>query len=359
MEKLIDAYKELIVQIATPYSTGTGFYLSGLDIIVTNEHIVRDNRELVIQGILFEKQIARVIFVDEKFDLAFLKATHHGETNHVISLDHELTFETGDPVAALGQHFGREYVINEGKIVEAHDLQYGLDYILHDAVLSPGNSGGPLLNAQGKVIGINTFFEDTAGSSGVSLPINYLREIVEAFVAAEQEEGLRCPTCETLVFASQITANKCVACGKKVKLPSTVPLFEPLGVSKTIEELLQKIGYDVPLSRIGPSNWEVKEGSATVNIYYHEKTGLIIGDAYLCSLPEQDSNPLYEYLLKQNYEIEGLTLSIKGQDIVLSLLIYDRYLNMDTGMRMIRRFLEKADYFDNILVENYGATWRN
>ena len=76
-------------------------------------------------------------------------------------------------------------------------------------------------------------------------------------------------------------------------------------------------------------------------------------------MPKDNINPLYEYLLKQNYEIEGLTFSIKENDIVLSLLIYDRYLNMDTGMKLFKYLFERADYYDNILVEEYGAIWKN
>ena len=84
-----------------------------------------------------------------------------------------------------------------------------------------------------------------------------------------------------------------------------------------------------------------------------------MGDASLCLLPKENIKPLYEYLLKQNHEIEGLTFSIKENDIVLSLLIYDRYLNMDTGMKLFQHLFQKADDYDNILVEKYGAIWKN
>jgi len=67
---------------------------------------------------------------------------------------------------------------------------------------------------------------------------------------------------------------------------------------------------------------------------------------------------MHEYLLRQNHEIEGLTFSIRGQDIVLSLLIYDRYLNAETGMKLFQHLFERADYYDNVLVEVYGAIWK-
>jgi len=56
--------------------------------------------------------------------------------------------------------------------------------------------------------------------------------------------------------------------------------------------------------------------------------------------------------------MEGLNFSIKEQDIILSLLIYDRYLNVDTGIQLFKHLFEKADYYDNILVEEYGALWK-
>ena len=67
---------------------------------------------------------------------------------------------------------------------------------------------------------------------------------------------------------------------------------------------------------------------------------------------------VYEYLLRENYRNEGVTLSVKGQDIILSLLIYDRYLKDEIAEKLLQNLFEKADYYDNILVEQYGAKWR-
>ena len=93
-------------------------------------------------------------------------------------------------------------------------------------------------------------------------------------------------------------------------------------------------------------------------ICYHDKSGLISADTVLCELPKQNIKPLYEYLLRENFSNEGMTLSLNGQDIVLSLLIFDRYLNEDTGKEMLAKLFEKADFYDNLLVEKYGAVWK-
>jgi serine protease Do len=63
-------------------------------------------------------------------------------------------------------------------------------------------------------------------------------------------------------------------------------------------------------------------------------------------------------LLRQNYENNGFQFNVVGQDIVLSLLIYDKYLNEEVALELLKNLFEKADYYDNILVEKYGAAWK-
>jgi len=358
MKEVIDLYRSVVIQIATPYSTGTGFYLKEAGLIVTNEHVVRDNKEVVIDGELFEKQLVRVIFLDPKYDLAFLEAPEETGVPEV-QLAMKKKLAEGDQIIAIGHPFGLRYTATQGIVSNTMHEVSGLFYLQHDAALNPGNSGGPLVDKDGHVVGVNTFIMREGDNIGFSLPVLYLQETIEEFSQASGRIGVRCSSCANLVFEDTVEQdNYCPFCGAKVQLPDQVEAYEPVGVSKTIEDMLDQAGHDVQLSRRGPNNWEILQGSAKINISYYEKTGLITGDAYLCLLPKENIKPLYEYLLRQNYEIEGLTFSIKGQDIILSLLIYDRYLNVDTGMKLFQHLFEKADYHDNVLVEKYGAIWK-
>lgn len=357
MKEVIEKFKEVVIQIATPYSTGTGFYLKEHDIIVTNEHVVRGNREAVIDGKGFDKQITPILYVDQRYDLAFLKASKHLKTLPSITLSNKKEIQEGESVIAVGHPFGLKYTATQGIISNTNHVQNDLKYIQHDAALNPGNSGGPLINEKGNVIGVNTFIIRDGNNIGFSLPVHYLEDTLASFLKGNGEVGIRCHSCSNLVFESTIDNNYCPHCGTKLELPSTSEKYEPTGVKKTIEELLEKLNYVVDLSRRGPNNWEVVQGSAKINISYHEKTGMIIGDAHLCHLPKENIKPIYKYLLKENFEMEGLTFSVKGQDIILSLLIYDRYFNEDTGMTLIKHLLERSDHYDNILVEEFGANW--
>jgi len=354
---IIEAFKEVVIQIATPYSIGTGFYLPDVKIIVTNEHVVRDNKEVVVKGATIEKQKAVVKYLDAKYDLAFLEASVEMESpdSDFIELSH---LNEGDIVIAIGHPFGFKYAATEGILSNLDHNQDGVRYIQHDAALNPGNSGGPLLNQEGKIIGINTFVVKDGNNIGFSLPAQYLKASIETYISKGRQESIRCNSCSNIIVEEEIQGSYCMFCGSRAQAISSIEPYEPLGVNKTIEEMLVKANIDIDLSRRGPNQWEIKRGSANINISYHTKSGLIIGDAFLCQLPNSDISEIYKYLLRENYNLEGLTLSVKKQDIILSLLIYDQYLNVESADKLFEKLYDAADYYDNILVEQFGAIWK-
>ena len=360
MEQVIELYQKVVVQVSTPYSTGTGFYLKSHNLIVTNDHVVRDNRQVVIDGVKFEKQLVRVMFSDPEYDLALLEGPVDSEGLPNVRLETDTQkYEEGLSILAIAYPFGLPYTATPGQVLNAGLEDQSIHYIEHSAVSDPGYSGGPLVNAAGDVLGVNMFGALDEDSSRRSLPAHYLEKTLEAFLKGNGQIGQRCFSCGKAVFEQIVDKKTCPHCNTRISLPSEAEEYEPEGVAKTVESLLYESGYKVDLSRRGPNHWQIREGSARINISYYEKHGLIIGDAFLCNLPKDNAKPLYEFLLRQNYSIDSLTFSVKGQDIVLSLLIYDRYLNLDTGMKLFAHLFERADYYDNVLVEEYGAGWKN
>jgi serine protease Do len=353
---VIEKYKKAVVQLATPFTTGTGFYLEDYKLIVTNEHVVHDNRYVIVKSNYFKKQLVRVAFTDQKYDLAFLQPPDEHEMLNV-SLAVNENYTQGEQIIAVGHPFGLKYTATQGIISNTLHEAKGINYLQHDAALNPGNSGGPLVNLHGRILGINTFIIRDGNNIGFSLPSKYLRKTLDEFTLAESNSGTRCQSCGNLVFNKLIEEKYCPFCGTSLVLPSQIEAYEPIGINRTIEMMLSELGYDVRLARIGMQNWELERGSAKIRISYHNKTGLISGDVYLCSLPKDNIKPLYTYLLRENYDLKDLSLSIVGQDVLLSLLIFDRYFNVETGQEMFRRLVEKADYYDNILIEEYGARW--
>jgi len=358
MKDIIETYKDYVVQIATPYSTGTGFLLPHEGLIVTNEHVVRDNNEVVVEGRLIPKQMAKVLYLDQKYDLSFIKAPPLSGNAEWIEIESKTRLHEGDLIIAVGHPFGLKYTATQGIVSNTMHMQNDIQYIQHDAALNPGNSGGPLINEHGRIVGVNTFIVQNGNSIGFSLPANYLVETIQAFSKGLDDEATRCESCSNIVFGKSSTGHYCFHCGTKIKMPSDAEPYEAVGMQRTIEDTLIRLGYQVNICRRGPNNWELIHGSATIEIAYHDQSGLILCDAILCYLPKTQIQELYEYLLRQNYKMQHSSLSLRGNEIILSMIMVDRQLDVQQGYHQIKHLMERADYYDDQLVNLYGAIWK-
>ncbi|MFD2918959.1 trypsin-like peptidase domain-containing protein [Terrimonas rubra] len=357
-QQIIEKYQQAIIQIATNNGTGTGFYLKEFDIIVTNDHVVADNAEVTIAGKLFEKVFSRVWYTDRKHDLAFLEAPKNIELPDVRLGVYE-SMKDGDAVLAIGHPFGLNYTATQGVVSKVDRIRDGLKFIQIDAAINPGNSGGPLVNKSGEVIGVNSFIIKGGDNLGFALPVSYLREALQMYLPNRGQASTRCYSCSYLVTASNIESKKyCPSCGTEVKLPEIPEKeTEPVGAAKTIEDILRELGKDVRLAREGVNNWSVKEGSAKIKIAYNADNYFIAGDAYLCQMPADVTKikPLYQYLLQENYKLDGLVLSCVKNNIVLSRIIYDLDMNKETGVNEFKNLFTNADKYDDVLKHEFGC----
>jgi serine protease Do len=361
VQQIIESYQPAIIQIATQTATGTGFYVKEFDLIVTNDHVVGDNPEVTIAGKLFSKTLSRVWYTDRKHDLAFLETPREIILPEVKLGNYE-SMKDGDAVVAIGHPYGLNYTATQGVISKVDRIRDGLKFIQIDAAINPGNSGGPLVNDDGEVIGVNSFIIRGGDNLGFALPVNYLLEALRLYLPNKGQPSTRCPSCNYLVTPANIDSQKyCPSCGSEVKLPILPEKeIEPVGVAKTVEEVLKELGKDVKLAREGQNVWSVKEGSAKIKITYNPENYFIAGDAYLCQLPADATKikSLYQYLLQENYRVNGLVLSCMKQNIVLSSIIYDLDMTKENGAEIFQRLFKKADEYDDHLKSTFGCAQR-
>ncbi|TMI85822.1 MAG: trypsin-like serine protease [Bacteroidetes bacterium] len=361
VQQIIESFQPAIIQIATQTATGTGFYVKEFDLIVTNEHVIGNNAEVTIAGKLFAKTLSRVWYTDRKHDLAFLEAPKNAILPE-LKLGNYESMKDGDQVLAIGHPYGLNYSATQGVISKIDRIRDGLKFIQIDAAINPGNSGGPLVNDNAEVIGVNSFIIRGGDNLGFALPVNYLREALQLYLPNKGQPSTRCHSCNYLVTPANIDSKKyCPSCGTEVKLPIMPEKeTEPIGVSKTVEEILKELGKDVKLAREGQNNWSVKEGSAKIKINYNPENYFITGDAYLCQLPTDATRirPLYQYLLKENYRMNGLVLSCVKQNIVLSSIVYDLDMTKESGVEIFQDLFKKADEYDDYLKKEFGCVDR-
>ena len=173
-------------------SLGSGFIVEKQKdsyFVVTNNHVVGDAEEILVKLDQGEEYEAELIGTDERKDFAILRIESPDKELPVASLGDSDSLYVGDWVLAIGSPFGYKSSVTAG-IVSALGRQNGPDgnindFIQTDASINQGNSGGPLVNMTGKVVGINTWITTSTGGSiglGFSIPINNVKRTIRDFI---------------------------------------------------------------------------------------------------------------------------------------------------------------------------------
>lgn len=192
-------------------SLGSGVVLSADGYILTNNHVVdgADALEVVAEGETYE---AKLIGTDPSSDLAVIKVD--GATLKPIELGNSADLVVGEWVMAAGSPFGMEQSVSTG-IVSAVNRSYAdeesgaiyTNMIQTDAAINSGNSGGALVDAEGKLIGINTLIMSTSGTSsgvGFAIPVDYAAGIAEQIIQGKSPSHAQ-------MGVSMITVNDQIA----------------------------------------------------------------------------------------------------------------------------------------------------
>jgi S1-C subfamily serine protease len=176
-------------------SLGSGFVVDKAGHVVTNYHVVQGARQIRVSFSNGASMKATVVGTDPSSDLAVLKIDASSRALTPLSLGDSDLAKVGDPVVAIGNPFGLDRTVTAG-IVSAIQRAitapngYTIDHVIQtDAAINHGNSGGPLLNARGDVIGVNSQIEtgDNSSSSGnvgvgFAIPSNTVKAVIAQLI---------------------------------------------------------------------------------------------------------------------------------------------------------------------------------
>jgi S1-C subfamily serine protease len=177
----------------TQRALGSGFVIDKAGHIVTNYHVVRGANTIQVSFSNNERFKARLVGVDPSTDIAVLKVDVKSRALKALPLGNSDSVRVGDQVIAIGNPFGLDRSVTAGIVsavqrrIEAPNSLSISHVIQTDAALNHGNSGGPLLNAQGQVVGVNAQIE-TGGVSdgnvgiGFAIPINTVKDVVAELI---------------------------------------------------------------------------------------------------------------------------------------------------------------------------------
>jgi serine protease Do len=168
---------------------GSGFIVDASGIVVTNNHVVGNARTVTVQlsdGREFE---AQVLGRDPQTDIAVIRIAGQGATFKPIAWGDSDRARVGDSVFAVGSPFGLGNTVTSG-IVSARGREIGAgpydDFLQVDAAINSGNSGGPLFDARGRVVGVNTAIYSPSGGNvgiGFAIPAHMAQQVAQQIVA--------------------------------------------------------------------------------------------------------------------------------------------------------------------------------
>ena len=215
-----------------PRGVGSGFILSADGYVMTNAHVV-DGADEVYVNLTDKREFkAKVVGVDKRTDVAVLKidasklpAVAIGEVNRL---------KVGEWVMAIGTPFGLDNTVTAGIVsAKARDTGEEIRFIQTDVAVNPGNSGGPLINMRGEVVGINSqILSRSGGFMGISLSI---------------------PIDDAMKVADQLRAGGKVIRGRigVAIAPVTKDVAESIGLGKPVGALVQSVEPGTPADKAG------------------------------------------------------------------------------------------------------------
>ncbi len=177
---------------------GTGFILNEEGFIATNYHVVQAGEDIKVILYTGEEVSAKLINFDAANDLAVIQMDQTAQVPGVVELGDSENLQVGESVIAIGNPVSKEFAgtVTSG-IVSATDRKVQVDgqeysYIQTDAAINGGNSGGPLINANGQVIGINSakISSDSVEGIGFAIPINVLQNDLDVLSKAQLIIGI-------------------------------------------------------------------------------------------------------------------------------------------------------------------------
>jgi putative serine protease PepD len=186
-----------VVEITAGQGQGSGFVYDAAGHIITNEHVVAGSSSVSVKFWNGKTFTASVVGTDASTDLAVLKVDAPVSQLFPLSLGDSSNLVVGDQVVAIGSPFGLEGTVTSGIVSALHremtsPNHFAIDNSIQtDAAINHGNSGGPLLDAQGKVVGVNAQIESNSGGNegvGFAIPSNTVRSIASQLISSGKAE---------------------------------------------------------------------------------------------------------------------------------------------------------------------------
>jgi S1-C subfamily serine protease len=181
-----------VVRVVTEHSLGSGMVVDSSGYVLTCNHVVEDVQSAIVMLMGGEQYETTVVGRDESRDLAVIEITAGGLGFSIVTLGNSANLDVGEDIVAVGYPLGLEGEVTVSRgIVSAFRNINGVNYVQTDTALNPGNSGGPLINLRGEVVGIANFklVDEAVEGMNFAIAIDDVKSFLAGTIEAEKAQG--------------------------------------------------------------------------------------------------------------------------------------------------------------------------
>lgn len=233
---IIEKVKNSVVEIKLEDSVGSGVVIGEGGLVVTSRHVVGNRRTVTVRDNKGNEYEGLVLRSDGNVDFAIIKAEIPDAEPLFFGKD---PVREGITVIAIGHPLGLDYTVTKGIVSSAKRTIHNVDYIQTDVAINPGNSGGPLIDEQGKLVGINTWTRTDAQNVGFAIPASYVQAALAEVIPnlGRLGEMYYCNLCGWL---NERKEKYCEHCGARTERPEDKPAEQPEGAGVTAASPTEK-----------------------------------------------------------------------------------------------------------------------
>ncbi len=346
-----ESFKKSVFKVLTPESTGSGFLLQGVDLVITNYHVIEGLRDVALESFDNRRVRAKVLLANPKKDIALLKL-ERPLSDFGLASDPGVQVLDRDSVVAIGYPLGMNCTFTQGIVSNSQHRIQDLAYIQVDAAINPGNSGGPLLNQNGQVVGINSRKIQEAENIGFSIPIKFAFEDLEKWKGFKDSDySVLCTSCE-----NQLTApsEHCPHCGFQVDSEKYFRTLEIDKMAMQVESMITHSGFDPITLRSGKSYWELVNGNDVVRLFFYSQDYFYAASP-IVQLPKQNMERVMKFLNSENQF--PFYLGIDKTKIFYSFRKHSSDLVLEGHFELIKaqfkRYVEEIKTLEDVLIRDY------
>ncbi len=351
--------RSAVVGIGAGASFGTGFTAMPNGLVVTNAHVVGYLREVTLRAFDGTEVPGKVVYADVRLDIAFVMPLETLPAK-ALALAHDTAPAVGEQVAAVGHPHGLSFTVTRGILSSVDREVRGVPCLQTDAALSPGNSGGPLVDTAVRVVGVNASVRRDGQNLGFAVPIRAFVEPLRQYVGPPREILARrpvycCPECGTRYPA---TEPRCLGCG--ALLPFMSPGLDRgqrfAAAERRIAMLLARMGFNPSGARVDDGCWRLEHDGGEIWVRLEPQGRVVYFVADLVRLPRHNHEPLYRLLLTANDQTTGAcSLALDGDVVTLSLAEFTAFLNLREATGSLEHLMALSARLRAALTERYEA----